>query len=555
MTRRVLRYLVFCAAGVGIPQPSLKGQEPTPVIPPPATSSSISPIRVTEKPIAFTPIEEAQNLYLMGEFDQAVERYQSLIRGGADDAVAYAGMARAYLKLEKPDKAYTAASKAVELDPFLATAHSALGEVYFRQGQLYEAQTRFLFPFKQGQQDARSYLGLARLYLASFNSKRAKVAIDKAYSLSPHDPEISGEWLNTRPIPEQIKAMEALLASPSGFYSRRAVADIRHRLAMMKDEVEHPERTCSLVNPPERDEMPLVLAGNADHPSRMLALEVAVNGAKSKLVIGTGEQGIVINGKIARKAHVEAIIRTDEEGLGKENPPESYAGFVRSIKVGAFEFRNCYLTVDERVAPGSYFDYFDGSIDAVYFHNYLVDLDMPHARLRLEPLPQRPATEDQDGEQMNWTDPDAAKFHDRYTAPDMSTWTQLYRFGNLLAVPTQFNESPPELFDISTAAERNVISADFARNWATLEGTAPPMFGINGRIDNRFTGTAKLQFAGLVFYSTAENSADLTTVNERVGTQIEGTLGFEVLHNLRTEIDYRDGLIHFENGPAYYTPH
>ena len=144
------------------------------------------------KSIALTPLKEAEQLYRMGEFDQAIQRYNAIIGGDTDNAVAYAGLARAYLKLKKPNDAYLAAAKAVEHDPSLGTAHSALGEVYFRQGKLHEAETEFLTALKLDQADARSYLGLARLYQATYNFKKAKVAIDKAHSLDPTDPDIDG---------------------------------------------------------------------------------------------------------------------------------------------------------------------------------------------------------------------------------------------------------------------------------------------------------------------------------------------------------------------------
>jgi len=549
MTRQLLCCLVFWAAGLGAAQSLLWGQEPTPVIPPPETSPNTSATKITEKPVAFTPLDRAQQLYLGGQFDEAVQEYNSIIRDGQDAAAAYAGMARAYLKLKKPDDAYAAASKAVELDPFLATAHSALGEVYFRQGQLYDAQTQFLLPFKTGKGDARSYLGLERLYRASFNFKRAKFAIDKAYELEPRDPDISGDWLGTRPPPERVKAMEALVASPSGFYSRAEVANTKHRLAVLKDQIEHQERTCRLAKQPESSELTLVPVDIDKRPNPFLGLQVDVNGQKSRLVVDTSAKGIVIDEDIAQKGGVQQIVRTDMDGLGQESPPESYVGFANSIKIGNLEFENCYLTVVERAAPGSFYNRFRGTIGARFFDEYLVDLDMPSAKLRLEPLPKRPATEDRGSAQMSADDPSTTEFHDRFVAPEMSAWTQLYQFGESIAIPTVVNESPPELFEVDTSGYTNEIAIEFAKKWAGFRGTTSPrIYSIDGKVDTRWSGGVRLRFAGFYFDSMAEPSFDMKIVTDRLGTEIYGALGFEVLHNLRTTIDYRDGLIHFDTG-------
>ena len=197
--RYVLCCLIFCVAGMSFADsPFLWSQEPTPLIPPPVTSPNTPVPKIKEMSVALTPLKEAEQLYRMGEFDQAIQRYNAIIGGGTDNAVAYAGLARTYLKLKKLNDAYLAAAKAVEHDPSLGTAHSALGEVYFRQGKLHEAETDFLTALKLDQADARSYLGLARLYQAAYNFKRAKVAIDKANSLDPTDPDIAGPWVETR---------------------------------------------------------------------------------------------------------------------------------------------------------------------------------------------------------------------------------------------------------------------------------------------------------------------------------------------------------------------
>jgi tetratricopeptide (TPR) repeat protein len=236
--RHLLCCFVFCIAGMGFADlPCVGGQGPAPVIPQAATSPIAPAPQIKVNPIALTPLEEAEQLYRIGEFDESIKRFNAIIDGDTNNAIAYAELARAYLKLRKPNDAYLAAAKAVELDPSLGTAHSALGEVYFRQGKLNEAQAEFLAGLKVDQADARSYLGLARVYQATYNFKKAKVAIDKAHGLDPTDPDIDAVWVETRPLLEQMKALEDNIASQSKYYSRNEKTGFKQRLTVMNDEI------------------------------------------------------------------------------------------------------------------------------------------------------------------------------------------------------------------------------------------------------------------------------------------------------------------------------
>jgi tetratricopeptide (TPR) repeat protein len=537
-----------CVAGIGFLASSSLGQEPTPRALPATPPNSAAP-KSNEKPITLTPLEEAEQFCRLGKFNEAIERYNSIIRSGTNTAAAYVGLARVYLKLKKPDDAYLAATKALEHGPSLAIAHSALGEVYFRQGKIHEAQTEFLTALKSGHVDAQTYLDLARFYGATYDFKKAKVAIDKAHSLDPTDPDIGSAWVETRSLPEQVKALEDNIASESKYYSRAEKAGFKQRVALLRDEIDHPERTCGVANPPESPEMQLTPIGKD-----FIGLRVEVNGVRSRLVFSTVSSGIVINGQIAEEAGVQPITRTDIDALGEQNPPEAYIGFARSLKFENLEFQNCYVTVVERATPHSFYDQFDGSIAAGFFSAYLVDADIRSAKLTLEPLPPSPATEDPDSAATDSSDPDAQQFHDRYTAPEMSRWTQMYHFGNAILIPAQVNNSPPELFEVATSSKYNVLAPGFARERASLkpdEQSSARLEGINGKVSGESSGKVKLALADLHFKAIRVISFGDAPSNDSTETEIAGYLGFDLLRNLRLIIDYRDGLIHFIFAPRF----
>src|SRR5271170_2258935 len=168
------------------PQPPAAAQTPT------QTQAQTVTCTVDTSPKTLSaPLADALHLYRTGKFDDAAAAYSVIAASGGPDAVlAYTGLARVYLKQNKPSDAFDAASKAVAITPGKTPAITALGEVYFRQGKLQQAERSFLNPLEACDVDARSYLGLSRIYRATSNYNRAKSAVIRAYNLDPDDPEI-----------------------------------------------------------------------------------------------------------------------------------------------------------------------------------------------------------------------------------------------------------------------------------------------------------------------------------------------------------------------------
>ena len=353
--------------------------------------------------------------------------------------------------------------------------------------------------------------------------------------------------LKLAPASEQMRALEDNIASQSKYYSRVEKAGFKQRLTILRDEIEHPERTCRVASRPESTKMRLTQLGPRKD---FMGLEVHVNGAGSRLVLSTVSSGIVINGKIAKEAGIQPITGADMDGLGEQNPPEVYIGFARSLKIGQLDFQNCYVTVVDQASPRSFYDQFEGLIAAGFFSTYLVDVDIPNAKLKLQPLPSRPATEDQDSAAMDSSDPDAKNFHDRYTSPETAAWTQMYHFGSEILIAARVNDAPPELFEVTSSSKYNLLAPEFARERASLERdkASAQLEGIDGKVSAESRGQVKLELADLHFNAIRVFSFDDTKSSDSAETEISGHLGFELLRNLHFIIDYRDGVIHFENG-------
>jgi predicted Zn-dependent protease len=225
-----------------IPFLSVCAQAPNPVTPSPQAPSSTAatPPAAPSSPRA-SAFANALQLYRTGKLGDAENEYKALIKGDPQSALAYVGLVRVYLKQKRVSDASAAAAKAVELAPPLSAVHVAMGEVYFRQGKMDEAEKEFLAQVKRGTRDARAYLGMARLYSAFSFHKSAKQMIDKAYELDPADPDIRKAWMGTLSLAEVIKALQAYLAAETND-DAEVRANLEHELTVLHDAKDQPNR-------------------------------------------------------------------------------------------------------------------------------------------------------------------------------------------------------------------------------------------------------------------------------------------------------------------------
>ena len=141
-----------------------------------------------------------------------------------------------------------------------------------------------------------------------------------------------------------------------------------------------------LVSQVPSTEMKLVRILTDPTHMRGYGLAVSLNGKKGNLVFDTGASGIVIDQGLARKAGITEISEMEIGGIGDKGRAGGYFGFANSIKIGELEFQDCRVAViEKRSLAGN-----EGLIGGDVFSRFLVDIDFPHEKLRLQPLPKRP---------------------------------------------------------------------------------------------------------------------------------------------------------------------
>ncbi|HTC93876.1 MAG TPA: aspartyl protease family protein [Terriglobales bacterium] len=506
---------------------------------------------------------DALRLYRTGKFEDAAEEYTEALNRDPHSVEAYAGLIRCYLKEGQVQQAYESIQKGIKTAPDSEMLRVVLGEVYFRQGRMHDAEEAFMDATSAEAPEGRAYLGLARVSTAVSMRARARQMLERAHELDPGDPEIEWLWLNTLPRAVRMKALEAYIAGAQSNDSG-LLEDYKNYLESLKQEERQPPRECELVSNPGTAKVYLWPVFVRPPYINGYGLDFRINGRKSRLLLDTGVSGILLTPAEAERAGILPAAQSKITGIGDKGETDLYIGYADSIKIGALEFRNCPVEVSAREATDH-----DGLVGADFFAHYLVTIDFPGQELRLSELPKPPSRPPEDppraatsaaetnaGQISPAADPqdDSSDFEDRYVAPEMQDYTSVFRFGHMLLVPTALNESKRKLseskrklFLLDTGANHSYISPEAAREVTGVhEDPDTIVQGLNGKVKNVFRADKVTLSFGPYKHETQDVvSFDLSRISQDAGTEISGTLGFSLLRLLKITIDYRDGLVDF----------
>jgi hypothetical protein len=492
--------------------------------------------------------EEAKRFYLKGDFERTIQTYNQLLEATPNSPEVYAGLTRVYLKNKDVDRAYEIVTKGLRAADS-PVVRVALGEVYFRKGKIPEAEQEWVKVIKSGHEDARAYLGLARVREALSLYKSGRAMTERAYQLDPSDPQIRRAWVFGLSRAKRIEYLEEYLAGETNDDANTRMR-MQHYLEYLKARAKGPRGGCQLVSKTSATETKLVRLMVDPIHMYGYGLNVAVNGLKSRLQLDTGASGLLINRNLAERAAVTRLSNIVISGIGDKGGQSGYTGLANKIQIGDLEFHNCTVAVDDkRSVVGN-----EGLIGPDVFDALLVELDFPNEKLRLSELPKRPGeaaispslqTDNDDSDH-----PEGA-LKDRYIAPEMTGYTAVYRFGHNLLVPTSIGNAPIKLFVLDTGSDQTLVSSDAAREVTAVRGDSNTIVrGLSGSVKNVYRADeAVIQFGHVrqeIHYALA---FDLDQLSDQVNTEVSGIVGFMTLHFLDIRIDYRDGLVDFKYDP------
>lgn len=553
---------IVAVAGPVVPQaqPSAtkQNEQPTPA---PSKPADVLPSPQTDQ--FHSPLGEAIALARKGDCDAAIKKYQQVLQEKPKSPDAYAGMARCYLRDGDIDEAYETTTKGMQVADGVPV-REALGEVYFRQGKIPEAEKEWVGIINSGRKSARAYYGLARARRAIEMNKSAKAMIDEAYRLDPDDPDIRRHWMGTLELSERIKYYEDQVVDANNSSAAERNNSQTH-LVQLKEREKRNGPRCHLVSKVKNTETPLIALLSDPQHFRGYGLPVGLNGMRAKLMLDTGASGILVKHRIAEKAGIAKVTEIKEGGVGDQGLRNAFVGIAKSIQIGELEFQDCPVRVIE---TGSVADE-DGLIGADVFEHFLVEIDFPNEKLKLSELPKRPGQSEQQlaltneevdpGDQETTDKAEAAKEtsstanlsgpQDRYIAPEMQSFTRVFRFEHQLLVPTQIGDAPSKLFLLDTGALSSSISLDAAREVTKVSrDSRMSAKGVSGYVKNVYTANkAVIRFGRFSEENQEMLSIDTTSLSKHAGTETSGFLGFTTLHILDIKIDYRDALVDFSH--------
>ncbi|HEX7285260.1 MAG TPA: aspartyl protease family protein [Candidatus Angelobacter sp.] len=483
-------------------------------------------------------------MFNQGDFRAAAAAFQEIV-DKTPSPEAYAGLVQSLLKLDDVDAAEEQSRKALEKFPQSAAALAADGDAKFRRGLMAEAEDQYTAALKRDEKCARAWLGLARIDAAASLPQRAKEALGKAHELAPQDGDILYYWAVLQPYPQNVAGLEKHLAEfrNDAEWERheREYVDFLKALEGRKvwlpaREVQQAEVKLQPIFTPQQAasqgngvRAPVQsIIENPESRVRGYSLQVKLNDrATASVMLDTGASGLTISRKLAEKMGAKKLSDRSLEGVGNEAPLKGYEAWVDKVTIGELEFHDCHVFVTPKNNPD-----FDGLIGTNVFEDYLVKVDLPAHRLFLEPLPKLMET---------------ASGQARATR---GSFTQFYRFGHILLMPTTVGASARGLFLLDTGSATNSMSPQLARRVSRVRGSNVAVHGMSGNVKDVYSADeAVLQFSR--FSQPHQNMVtfDVHAISKDLGTEVSGFIGFPTLKNMKMIINYRDGLVDFEYKP------
>ncbi len=506
-------------------------------------------------------------LLASGKAAEAQAQYQAVANVDPASVPAQVGLIRTLIVQQKFDQAHSAADTALALHPESAELLLTFGDLQFAQGKIPDAERSFVKAENLKPNDPAPYIALARVYRAYSLFRRAYDNLKRAHELAPNDAAVQLLWFNSLPQQDRIPALQAYLATPT--LNPQTSKMLQQYLAFVKKNADAPVHPCRLVSSVGETEAKLHAIARSGTELGASGLTVKINNQEMHLALDTGSSGVLLGRAAAEKLGLQRLGYQPIVGMGDSGMQGGYTAVANRIRVGDLEFSDCTVKVTEKPTPvtGQ-----DGLIGTDVFSSYLIDLDIPGAKLHLSPLPKRPdeaapptalRTMSHDSQELESEGPSAAGKggttemlempKDAYVAPEMANWTKVYRFRSLLLVPTRVDKNGPMLFLIDTGSFNNVLSTKAAQDLTQLRSDpGTQISGMSGSVAKVYRADkTTLQFGRYEQANQDVVTFDLSNISRVTGTQVSGILGFNMLRILQTRIDYRDGLVDFLYDPNH----
>jgi len=464
-----------------------------------------------------TPAEEA---YAQGKYDAAESLNVQALQQKPHDVALSSALVRTLLHQDKVNDAAAQANKALADNPNSAAALTALAEVEFRKGQPWLALQTLNEATKRDDCYARAHLIRSRILRIDSMYASERKELQTAYDIDPTDPDIKHTWLQIDSPAKDIQGTEDALSTMSNVDAdlrEKAMASVHALMGQLTEN----SKTCRSSPVHDAITLPLIpMLPDGKHVSGY-QLEVLLPQRKAKLIVDTAASGLYISRALA-----------DENGFEHAAGEPANTVHVDSVHIGPLEFRDCMVGVSDTPFP----DKGDGFIGTDIFASYLVTLAYPMGKLELAPLPPLPdARED-------------ALPVDRYIAPAMQAYAPVYHRQQFLVVPVMLNKREQRLFALDSGMRMSTMTPEVAHLISSTKvNFTNPMQTVSGGTVQLYRDSFDFQFANLSLDNQGHIlDFDPSAIDESAGFELAGMIGFDMLHALTVHLDYRDGLVKFD---------
>ncbi|MGA9465410.1 MAG: tetratricopeptide repeat protein [Terracidiphilus sp.] len=462
---------------------------------------------------AATPADTA---YGDSDYAKAEQLYtQALTQEPKNDALA-ARLVRTLLHEGKVAEAAGRVQTMLAADPQSALTLSAEAEVQLREGEPWQAMQTLDAAQAADPCNARVHLLRSRVLRIDSKYASERAELQKAYDIDPTDPDVLNAWSSVVSPANEIEGIHDSLAGMKDLDAdtrTKAEASMQSMLPLLSEN----SQTCKVLPTTESATLPLLPSKQDGKNIDGFRIEAQLPKSGVKLQVDTAASGVFITRALA-----------DANGLqrGADDPP----GTVRldSLHIGPLEFSNCLVGVSNT----PFIDNIDGFIGTDLFASYLVKIDPRAQKLTLSPLPA-----------LN-----SALPGDRPALPQLSGFIPVYHRRQYLLVPVTLNNKARQLFVLDTGMRFSTMTAETAHAISNMKvNFTNTMQTTTGPTAHMYRDSFDFQFANLALpHQNHILEFDPSAIDHNAGFDVGGLLGFDMLHQMTLQLDYRDGLVKFE---------
>ncbi len=458
----------------------------------------------------------AETAYAGGDYTQAETLYTQALVEKPDDERSGAGLVRTLLRERKIAEAANRADSLLAAHPGSAVLLTALAEVQLRQGVPWLAAKTLERSAAIDPCLALTHLIRSRVDRidSMYSSERSE--IQAAYAIDPTDAEIERAWRQSVSIANDAVSIDKSMAGSDldAAAKRQAQVTLKSMLSGLSEN----SQSCQVAPATQSAVLPLLPSIPDGKHIDAYKLEVKLPQTKAVLQVDTAASGLYISRALA-----------DLNGLHQTQDGVPGTVYAASVTIGPLEFHECTLGVSDT----PFYEKSDGYIGTDVFSSYLIKLDQPNEKLELSPLPPVAGT---------------VLPGDRAEAAELRGFTPVYHRRQYLLVPVTLNGKQRKLFVLDSGVRYTTMPSEVAHSVSTTRvNFTNAAKTTSGATINVYRDSFDFEFADLLLRNRSRLlEMESPSTEASVGMKLGGMLGFDLLHPMVMQLDYRDGLIKLE---------